>query len=201
MVAEETSGRKSLLERVLQFLARSAIGADTPHDRSRPGSQAQEETIQEVPRCVWPHTKEGAQVYGIVRNTTGEGAEWQLYAIDVKTSAARTLLRWLQVADFKVAYLEARREAVSQAVAQMRQATGAAGVTILKLMTDPSVPAAVRLRAAECVLASLSNGSKPRTSRRAWRSLSGLQRLPRPTKSKRCGPNSGAASRSFRRAA
>jgi hypothetical protein len=29
MIAEETSGRKSLLERVLQFLARPAIGADT----------------------------------------------------------------------------------------------------------------------------------------------------------------------------
>jgi hypothetical protein len=27
----------------------------------------------------------------------------------------------------------------------------AAGITILKLMTDPNVPAAVRLRAAECV--------------------------------------------------
>jgi hypothetical protein len=91
MVAEETSGRKSLLERVLQFLARPAIGADTLHDRSRPGSQAQEETIQEVPRCVWPHTKDGAQVYGIVRNTTGEGAEWQLYAIDVKTGAEKML--------------------------------------------------------------------------------------------------------------
>jgi len=33
----------------------------------------------------------------------------------------------------------------------MQQATGAAGVTVLKLMTDPKVSAAVRLRAAECV--------------------------------------------------
>ena len=33
----------------------------------------------------------------------------------------------------------------------MQQATGAAGTIILKLMTDPSVPPAVRLRAAECV--------------------------------------------------
>jgi hypothetical protein len=31
------------------------------------------------------------QVYGIVRNTTGEGAEWQLYAIDVKTGAEKML--------------------------------------------------------------------------------------------------------------
>ena len=36
-------------------------------------------------------SKDGAQVYGIVRNTTGEGAEWQLYAIDVKTGAEKTL--------------------------------------------------------------------------------------------------------------
>ena len=33
----------------------------------------------------------------------------------------------------------------------MQQATGAAGAVALKLMTDPNVPAAVRLRAAEFV--------------------------------------------------
>jgi hypothetical protein len=32
-------------------------------------------------------SKGGAQVYGIVRNTTGKGAQWQLYSIDVKTGA------------------------------------------------------------------------------------------------------------------
>ena len=62
-----------------------------------------------------------------------------------------TLLRWLQVAEFKAAYRRARWEAVSQAVARMQQATGAAGTVALKLMTDPNVPAAVRLRAAEFV--------------------------------------------------
>ena len=36
-------------------------------------------------------SKDGAQVYGIVRNTMGEGAEWQLYAIDVKTGAEKML--------------------------------------------------------------------------------------------------------------
>jgi hypothetical protein len=72
--------------------------------------------------------------------------------------APRTLLRWLQLAEFKAAYLAARREALSQAVARMQQATGAAGVTILKLMTDPSVPAAVRLRAAECVFSMAFKG-------------------------------------------
>jgi len=62
-----------------------------------------------------------------------------------------TLLRWLQMAEFKAAFRKARWEAVSQADARMQQATGAGGVTILKLMTDPNVPAAVRLRAAEGV--------------------------------------------------
>jgi cytosine/adenosine deaminase-related metal-dependent hydrolase len=63
----------------------------------------------------------------------------------------KTLLRWLQIPEFRDEYLRARREAVYQSIARMQQSTGAAGVTILKLMTDPTVPAAVRLRAAECV--------------------------------------------------
>jgi hypothetical protein len=63
----------------------------------------------------------------------------------------KTLRRWMREPQFEVRYLRARREVVSQTIARMQQATGAAGVTILKLMTDPNVPAAVRLRAAECV--------------------------------------------------
>jgi hypothetical protein len=33
----------------------------------------------------------------------------------------------------------------------MQQATGAAASVVLKLMTDPNVPAAMKLRAAKCV--------------------------------------------------
>lgn len=62
-----------------------------------------------------------------------------------------TLLRWLALPEFGRLYLEARREAVHQAVARLQQSTGFASLTILKLMTDPTVPAAVRLRAADCV--------------------------------------------------
>jgi hypothetical protein len=62
-----------------------------------------------------------------------------------------TLFRWMNEPQFKSAYLKARRESVSQAIARMQQATGAAGVTILKLMMDPNVPPAVKLRAAESV--------------------------------------------------
>jgi serine/threonine protein kinase len=36
-------------------------------------------------------SKEGAQVYGVVRNTVGQGALWQLHSIDVKSGADRLL--------------------------------------------------------------------------------------------------------------
>ncbi|HEV2174915.1 MAG TPA: hypothetical protein VGR71_15185, partial [Nitrospira sp.] len=64
---------------------------------------------------------------------------------------ARTLIRWLKLPEFSHEYRKARREVVQQAVARMQQATGAAGTVALKLMTDPNIPAAVRLRAAEFV--------------------------------------------------
>jgi hypothetical protein len=63
----------------------------------------------------------------------------------------RTLIRWLKLPDFGREYRKARREAVHQSVARMQQATGAAASVVLKLMTDPNVPAAVKLRAAESV--------------------------------------------------
>jgi hypothetical protein len=69
-----------------------------------------------------------------------------------------TLLRWLQIPEFRDAYLKARREAVGQAIARLQQATGAAAITVLKLMTDPNAPAAVKLRAAECVFAHAIKG-------------------------------------------
>ena len=72
-------------------------------------------------------------------------------AADAVGIAPRTLLRWLQIPEFRVEYLKARREVVSQAVARLQQATGAAGITILKLMTDPNAPSSVKLRAAEAV--------------------------------------------------
>jgi len=72
------------------------------------------------------------------------------HAIGINTN---TLLRWLKIPEFRDEYRRARREVVSQAVARLQQATGAAGTTILRLMTDQNVPPAVRLRAAECAFA------------------------------------------------
>ena len=36
-------------------------------------------------------SKDGRQVLGMFRNTTGQGAEWQLYSIDVRTGAEKLL--------------------------------------------------------------------------------------------------------------
>ena len=69
-----------------------------------------------------------------------------------------TLIRWLKLPEFHDAYLKARREAVGQSIAPMQQATGAATITVLKLMTDLNVPAAVKFRAAECVFAHAIKG-------------------------------------------
>jgi hypothetical protein len=79
-------------------------------------------------------------------------------AARVAGTGTKTLLRSLKDPEFKAVYLKARREVVHQSVARMQHATGAASVTVLKLMTDPNVPAAVRLRAAECVFAHAIEG-------------------------------------------
>jgi hypothetical protein len=62
--------------------------------------------------------------------------------------ATKTLLRWMREPQFISQYLQARREAASHAIARLQQGMGAAAITMLKLMTDPNVPASVRLRAA-----------------------------------------------------
>jgi len=64
----------------------------------------------------------------------------------------KTLLRWMKLPEFKVAYREARLAAFGQSFARLQQATSAAASTLLKVMVDPSTPAATRIRAAESVL-------------------------------------------------
>jgi hypothetical protein len=64
----------------------------------------------------------------------------------------RTLLRWLQMPEFKAAYSEARRSAYSQSLARLQQASGAAVATLMKIMVDPNAPASSRVRAAHYVL-------------------------------------------------
>jgi transposase-like protein len=65
--------------------------------------------------------------------------------------AANTLLSWMKVPEFQVAYRAARRSAFSQAIARLQQGTSAAATTLLKTMIDPATPASVRVRAAEAI--------------------------------------------------
>jgi len=73
-------------------------------------------------------------------------------AAHVAGIGTRTLLRWLKLPEFQAAYRQARREAFSQSVARLQQASGAAVSTLLKIMVDPNAPASTRVRAADSVL-------------------------------------------------
>ena len=64
----------------------------------------------------------------------------------------RTLHRWLNETDFDAAYRRARRAAFGQCVARMQQASSAAVSVMLKILADPSAPAAARLRAADLIV-------------------------------------------------
>lgn len=73
-------------------------------------------------------------------------------AAGVAGIGSRTLYRWLQIPEFRVAYRRARQNAFSQCIARLQQGSSAAAAVLLKVMLDPSTPAAVRIRAAENVL-------------------------------------------------
>ena len=60
--------------------------------------------------------------------------------------------RWSQKPEFREAFRKARRDAFSQAVARLQNASSAAAATLLRVMLDQSAPAASRVRAADCVL-------------------------------------------------
>ena len=63
-----------------------------------------------------------------------------------------TLNRWLKEPTFKAAYMEARRESVSQAVAQLQQAGGRAVAVLVEIMEDTEAPTSSRVAAAGKVL-------------------------------------------------
>jgi len=66
--------------------------------------------------------------------------------------SAVTAWRISRTPEFKEEYRKARREAYSQTMARVQQASGAAVTTLLKVMVDQSTPPASRVRAADCVL-------------------------------------------------
>jgi hypothetical protein len=63
-----------------------------------------------------------------------------------------TLWRWAQRPEFQEALRAARRQAFSQSIARLQQASTAAVETLLGIMNDPEAPAGGRIRAAEAVL-------------------------------------------------
>ena len=69
-----------------------------------------------------------------------------------------TLLRWLEIPEFKVAYRQARWTAYSQCIARLQQASTAAVSTLLKTMVDPATPPSTRVRAADSILAHTVKG-------------------------------------------
>ena len=72
--------------------------------------------------------------------------------------SVRTLLRWLKIPQFATAYREVRRDVMLQTIGRLQQASTAAVSTLLRTMVDPATPAAVRVRAADCVLAQAFKG-------------------------------------------
>jgi DNA-binding MurR/RpiR family transcriptional regulator len=63
-----------------------------------------------------------------------------------------TLGRWLRRDDFQTAYRQARREAVSQAIAHLQRVSGEAVETLRAIMADGKAPASARVTAARAVL-------------------------------------------------
>ena len=72
--------------------------------------------------------------------------------------SVRTLVRWLKIPEFATSYREARREIILQTIGRLQHASTAAVSTLLRTMLDPATPAAVRVRAADCVLAQTFKG-------------------------------------------
>jgi hypothetical protein len=63
-----------------------------------------------------------------------------------------TLTRWLRVPAFQDAYRDARREAVTHAVATIQAATSEAVETLRAIMRDGNAPAGSRVAAARTIL-------------------------------------------------
>jgi len=64
----------------------------------------------------------------------------------------RTLIRWMQLPEFDAEYRKARRAAFGQAVACLQQMSGAAVLTLGKVLVEAGTPPSTRVRAAECIL-------------------------------------------------
>ena len=85
----------------------------------------------------------------IVALLTHRNLEEAARAIGVGT---KTLFRWTQMPEFQEAFRAARRNAFSQSIARLQQASSAAVSTLIKVMIEPGTPSSTRVRAADSVL-------------------------------------------------
>jgi hypothetical protein len=85
----------------------------------------------------------------IIALMSHQGVDEAARAVNI---APRTLYRWLKERDFDAAYLKARRDAYKQGIARLQKNCSAAISILFKVMADAATPAAVKVRAVECVL-------------------------------------------------
>ena len=78
-------------------------------------------------------------------------------AVTVADVPIRTLYRWLKETEFDKAYRVAKRSAFGQATSRLQQGSAAAAMIMLKMMVDLSVPASIRVKAADYVYGHAKN--------------------------------------------
>jgi len=72
--------------------------------------------------------------------------------------AEATIHRWLKDDGFQIAYREARRAVVQQAITQVQRATAEAVATLRAVMQDSECPASARVSAAKAILETAVKG-------------------------------------------
>jgi transposase-like protein len=117
-------------------------------DNSQTGSSGYEEnkTLDHAPKGCRVNKKEQAILALLQHGSVEKAAQ----GVGIHPS---TLWRWLKQPAFQQKLREARREAFSQSIGRLQQASPAAVGTLLRIMTDGHAPAGSRVRAAESVLA------------------------------------------------
>ena len=73
-------------------------------------------------------------------------------AAKASNNPVRTVYRWMKTPGFESAYRKAQRAWFRQAVGRLQQAANPAVAALMKLALDPTVPPAVRARAAYYIL-------------------------------------------------
>ena len=80
------------------------------------------------------------------------GAPTVQEAAQVAQVGERTLWRWLQEPEFQRAYMQARRQVVSQAVARLQQATGEAVEGLQEVLKNDDASSSAKVSAARTIL-------------------------------------------------